>query len=310
MASIEILLATYNGARWLAEQLDSIAGQTRTDWTVTARDDGSTDATRDVLQAWGARHPGRLRILEDERGRLGAAQSFSALLESSSGPWIAFCDQDDVWTKDRLERTARALEALERAHGAGTPLLAHSDLSVVGERLEPRAPSFWSHHALHPEDGAVLRRLLVRNVVTGSTALLNRALAGLSVPIPADAVMHDWWIALVAAALGKVTHVAAPTVLYRQHGANRIGADGVGARSAVRLLAKRERIASYYRRTRVQARAFLDRYEERLSAGDRATLEAYCALEGGSPRLRGLRQLRGGFSDSGLLRNAALAAFG
>jgi glycosyltransferase involved in cell wall biosynthesis len=310
MASVEILLATYNGARWLPEQLESIARQTRTDWTVTARDDGSTDATRDVLQAWGARHPGRLRILDDERGRLGSAQSFSALLESSSGSRIAFCDQDDVWAADRLERTAGALDALEQAHGAATPLLAHSDLSVVGETLELRAPSFWSHHVLDPAADAVLRRLLVRNVVTGSTALLNRSLADACAPVPADAVMHDWWVALVAAAMGKVAHVAAPTVLYRQHGANRIGVEGVGARSAVRLLAKRERIASYYRRTRVQARAFLARYEERLSAADRATLEAYCALERGSPPLRGLRQLRSGFADSGLLRNAALALFG
>jgi glycosyltransferase involved in cell wall biosynthesis len=310
MPSIEILLATYNGARWLAEQLESIAGQTRTDWMVTARDDGSTDATREMLQAWSERHPGRLRILEDGRGRLGAAQSFSALLQDSSGSRIAFCDQDDVWAADRLEATARALEALETAHGAGTPLLAHSDLAVVGERLELRAASFWSHHVLDPGDDAVLRRLLVRNVVTGSTALLNRPLADLCAPVPGDAVMHDWWVALVAAALGKVAHVPARTVLYRQHGANRIGVAGVGARSAVRLLAKRERVASYYRRTRVQARAFLARYAERLSAADRATLEAYCALEQESAPLRGLRQLRSGFADSGLLRNAALAAFG
>ena len=310
MPGIEILLATYNGARWLPEQLESIAAQTRTDWTVTARDDGSTDATRDALQAWGERHPGRLRILEDGRGRLGPAQSFSALLASSSGSRIAFCDQDDVWAADRLEATAGALDALERTHGGETPLLAHSDLSVVGESLEPRAASFWSHHVLDPRDGGVLRRLLVRNVVTGSTALLNRPLADLCAPIPADAVMHDWWVALAAAALGRVAHVPARTVLYRQHGANRIGVEGVGARSAVRLLGRRQRIASYYHRTRVQARAFLARYEERLSAADRATLEAYCALERESAPLRGLRQLRRGFADSGLLRNAALAAFG
>jgi glycosyltransferase involved in cell wall biosynthesis len=308
--SIEILLATYNGAPWLGAQLDSIAAQTWGDWTVTARDDGSSDRTLDVLHAWGARHPGRLRVLDDGRGRLGAAGSFSALLEASSASRVAFCDQDDVWMKDRLQVAAEALGSLESAHDPATPLLVHSDLAVVDAGLRPLASSLWQYHHLEPQDASTLRRLLVRNVVTGSTALLNRPLADLCGPIPAEAAMHDWWVALVAAALGKVTHIAAPTVLYRQHDANRIGVAGVGMRSSLRVLARAGRVARYYRRTRAQARAFLERYAQRLSDADRATLEAYCALDGLRAPARRWRQLRGGFTDSGLLRNAALALLG
>ena len=307
--SIEILLATYNGASWLDAQLDSIAAQTWEDWKVTARDDGSSDGTLDVLGAWGARHPGRLRVLDDGRGRLGAALSFSALLEASSASRVAFCDQDDVWMKDRLQVAADALGSLESAHDPATPLLVHSDLAVVDAGLRPLAASLWHHHHLEPQDVS-LRRLLVRNVVTGSTVLLNRPLADLCLPIPAEAAMHDWWVALVAAAFGKITHIAAPTVLYRQHDANRIGAAGVGVRSSLGVLARAGRVARYYGRTRAQARAFLDRYAQRLCDADRATLEAYCALEGLKAPARRWRQLRGGFTDSGFLRNAALALLG
>lgn len=308
--SIEILLATFNGEAWLGAQLESIAAQTFTDWTITVRDDGSNDGTRALLAAWAARHAGRLRVLADGRGRLGAAQSFSALLEASSASYVAFCDQDDVWVTDRLQRTADALRVLEHRHGADTPLLVHGDLAVVDEGLRPRAASFWRHHGLEPRYDSDLARLLVRNVVTGSTVLLNRPLAALCAPVPPEAAMHDWWIALGAAALGRVAHVSGPTVIYRQHAANRIGAEGVGVRSSLRVLARRERVASYYRRTRVQARAFLSRYGPRLSGRDRATLEAYCALDGLSGPARRWRQLRGGFADSGFLRNAALAVFG
>jgi hypothetical protein len=147
-------------------------------------------------------------------------------------------------------------------------------------------------------------------VVTGSTALLNRPLADLCGPIPAEAAMHDWWVALVAAALGKVTHIAAPTVLYRQHDANRIGVGG--GRNAVVPESPRARGAGgpLLPPDSRPARAFLERYAQRLSDADRATLEAYCALDGLRAPARRWRQLRGGFTDSGLLRNAALALLG
>ena len=103
------------------------------------------------------------------------------------------------------------------------PVLAHTDLVVVDENLHTIAPSFWSYSNLNPYCGSRLNRLLIQNVVTGSATMINRALARLASPIPQGAVLHDWWLALVASALGRIEAIPEKTVLYRQHGRNCAG---------------------------------------------------------------------------------------
>ncbi len=132
--------------------------------------------------------------------------------------------------RDAFPRPCARIKAAEEELGSGAPILAHTDLVVVDENLQAIAPSFWSYSNLNPYCGSRLNRLLIQNVVTGSATMVNGALARLASPIPQEAVLHDWWLALIASALGRIEAIPERTVLYRQHGRNCLGATSYGWR--------------------------------------------------------------------------------
>lgn len=220
--NIDILLATYNGAAYLEAQLDSLIAQTHQSWRVIARDDGSSDATVSVLEAYAQAFPERFIILQDS-GRVGAKASFSRLIEASSAPYVAFCDQDDVWLPEKLDVLLEAVLSEESRCGSAMPILAHSDLEVVDQDLEVISPSLWTYQAIDPSRDS-LPHLLVQNVVTGCALLCNRALLMSALPIPDSAFMHDYWLSLIASATGRIVPVRRSLIKYRQHGRNTLGA--------------------------------------------------------------------------------------
>ena len=225
--SLVILLSSYDGERFIAEQIESIRRQTVTRWLLLVRDDGSTDRTVEIVERLAARDA-RITLLRDGRGNLGPAQSFGALMEAAlerGANHVAFADQDDVWREDKLALELEVLGQLEATAGREVPLLVHSDLAVVDESLHVIHPSFQEFHGLRYDPGAPLRVLLVQNVVTGCACVANRSLVRAAVPLP-RVVMHDWWLALVAATLGRIRRNPVATVLYRQHGGNAAGGPG------------------------------------------------------------------------------------
>jgi rhamnosyltransferase len=218
-----IVLSAYNGARYIAEQIESIRAQTQTDWSLAVRDDGSTDETVRIVEQF-TRSDHRIHLCRDQRGNLGSPASFGVLLEhawASGATYIALADQDDVWMPDKLERQLALLKAHEVA-GADHPMLVHSDLAVVDDDLRPLHPSFLRRQRLEHVAVDPLRRLLAQNFVTGCTAVLNRPLLRVVIPMP-RVVMHDWWLAQCAAALGYLLFLPEATVRYRQHSANVLG---------------------------------------------------------------------------------------
>jgi len=219
MGRIAVLLSTYNGQRFLAGQLDSLRAQTHEDWVLYWRDDGSSDATPTILRAFlGDLPPGRVVALDDP-GRYGATESFLRLLRAAvrdGHETLAFADQDDVWLSDKLARGGAALASVPTT----VPALYFARQRLVDTELRPlglsppirRPPGFPA--------------ALTQNLATGCTQMLNRAAAELVAASAAPAAAnHDWWCyLLVAAAGGRLLHDATPTVLYRQHAGNTIGA--------------------------------------------------------------------------------------
>lgn len=216
-AGTVVLLATFNGAAFLAEQLRSLRAQTDPDWVLLARDDLSTDGTAAILDGFAAAcRPGQVRRLEAGGDRLGALGNFMALLRAAPPGWrYAFCDQDDVWLPGKLARAAAALAG----QPAASPALYCArqrivDGALAGQRLSPpvrRPPS--------------LRNALVQNIATGCTIVMNGAArdAILAAPPPAT-TLHDWWAYLVTTAVGgRVLFDPEPVMLYRQHAANVVG---------------------------------------------------------------------------------------
>ena len=279
---VDIVAALFNGSAYLRDLLASLSAQTHDEWRLWLRDDGSQDGTAELARAAAAADP-RIALL-DGGGRLGAAASFGWLMDHLpvEPSYVMCADQDDVWLPTKIERTLAAMRAAERE--APGPVLVHTDLIVVDQALHVIATSFWRHSGVDPEPVS-LRRLLVENVATGATVMLNRPLWELVRALPPEAVYHDWWFACVAAAFGRIVAVREATVLYRQHDHNVVGArprrrprwwelpdvaHAAWARSA--------HLRSEIQRTTRQAGAFLDRHGAMLSQRDRRFVEAYSRL--------------------------------
>jgi hypothetical protein len=215
---VAILLSTFNGAKYLGDQLSSFTAQTHKDWRLYWRDDGSSDDSAAVMEAF-ASGAGQGRCLRlDGSGHLGAAASFLALLAMAvAGPaaYFAFSDQDDVWTRDKLAHGVAAL----CARPPQQPALYFCARTLVNERLVPlkyvpppgRTPGFPA--------------ALTQNVAPGCCMVVNRAAAELVGRCPvAEGTWHDWWAYIVVAASdGVIIAGESPDVLYRQHGGNLIG---------------------------------------------------------------------------------------
>ncbi|MFS3136899.1 glycosyltransferase [Gluconacetobacter sacchari] len=225
-----ILLSVHNGATFLADQLRSLVQQTHQDWALIWRDDGSTDDSARIVQHFADTQPvGRCVQITRITERLGVARSFALLLDQvPDGHLAAFCDQDDVWFPDKLERAAQALLPL---HATGRPALYCSrqvltDAALARLGLSPLLPS-----------APTFSMALAQNIATGCTITLSPAairLVRAAMPPPAR-TLHDWWsYLLVSGADGQVVTDNRPSLYYRQHQSNAVGAP---AHVAARALA-------------------------------------------------------------------------
>ncbi len=207
---VEVLMATFDGERWLREQLDSVLAQSHPAVRVRVRDDGSRDGTLRVLETYA--DDDRVRVVAGEN--LGVPAAFFRLVDDSSDDadlW-ALSDQDDVWEPDKLER---AVAAIGRLDG---PALYCARVLVTDEQLRPLYP-----HEL-PHRGPSFANALVQNIALGCTVVLNRAARDLlRGRWPRECVMHDAWMYLVVAGTGTVVYDEALVVRYRQHGRNTVG---------------------------------------------------------------------------------------
>ncbi|RJX22059.1 MAG: glycosyltransferase family 2 protein [Ammonifex sp.] len=301
---VEIALATYNGAKYIGDFLESLLKQTYPLWRLIVRDDGSTDATRDILDTFKRDFPERIILIQDEPRNLGVHGNFNQVLLHSEAEYVMLADQDDIWLPTKVERTLSVMQSLSKKFGNDIPLLVHTDLKVINAQGEVLAPSFWKYQNLDPNFSTLLNRLLVQNVVTGCTVMVNRALLERALPIPGEAIMHDWWLGLVAAAFGKVAYIEEPTILYRQHGANDTGAKRWGLPYILKKL--REGAAGLrtsIHRTQVQAKAFLDRFKEDLDPRLFDQVSKYAELGQMGYLQRRLVAFKYGFFKVGLVRN-------
>ena len=263
---IDILLATYNGARYLAPQLDSLLGQTHQHFRLLVSDDGSTDATLDILRGYRAAFGERLILLPNPSPGAGVVRNFERLMQASladgQAQWAASCDQDDVWLPDKLATQWAEMQRIEVQAGTQTPCLVHGDLTVVNERLEVISPSFAAYQRTDPAAATALSLLSV-NQVTGCAMMVNRALLRMALPVPPEAIMHDWWCALISGS-GRRSYLPAPLLLYRQHGANQVCARDRGLRSRLLRLGRdgagvARRVQRLGRDTQAQAQALQQR---------------------------------------------------
>ena len=289
---VNILMSTYNGQQFLAEQIRSIQEQSYTDWTLFIRDDGSSDNTKEILKDF-EHQDSRIHLIDsDKSDNLGVIKSFHKLVNHDRADYYFFSDQDDVWLPNKLELSLKEAQN----YLADLPLMVYMDLKVVNQDLKIMTESMvksQSHHA-----NTELVQELTENTVTGGVAMINHALAEMWQETD-DILMHDWYLALLASAFGNLVFIDQPGELYRQHSDNVLGA---------RTLSKRFRkwirphilFAVYWdliKNSQKQARHLL---QMPLSQSNRELIEAFVTIMD-KPMLERFRILR----KYGLRKNKA-----
>lgn len=218
---VAILLSTFNGEKYLAEQIESLQKQTYRDWTLFIRDDGSIDQTHRIINDF-CNADSRIHWINNSKQKnCGVKASFLKLLAYAKADFYMFCDQDDVWLPSKIEKTLATMAGSEFE-----PQLSFTDLKLVDSQLNPIGTgtvlqNVDVHHWITPES------LFFDNVITGCTVMINEALKQIVLPVdPSKIVMHDWYFSMVASQIGKIHFLNQPVILYRQHQNNQVGING------------------------------------------------------------------------------------
>ena len=211
---VAILMSTYNGEKYLAEQIESIINQSYSNWHLYIRDDGSTDNTVKIIKKYSSQNSKITFYNENNIKNIGVTNSFVELLMGTSADFYMFSDQDDFWKSEKVNVTVKAMlnnSAYDK------PICVFSELEVVDKDLNPlrrmNGHNVWLDFP----------HFLFGNCVTGCTMMINQRLKDTLRLEQTDfnkVYLHDWWIALFASAFGKLIYLNQPTILYRQHGNN------------------------------------------------------------------------------------------
>lgn len=305
MSTITIVMATYNGEKYVGEQIESILASNYQDMELYIYDDGSKDNTVELLKSYETQYPGMVHVVQNETN-LGHAMNFIHALSRTTTDYIMFCDQDDVWKKHKVATTLKRMRHMEAQLGKDTPLAVFTDATVVDGNLNVLNQSFFCSGHLNP-CRTDLPHLLMENKLMGCTVMVNAALRKVlqSKPLPQHARYHDWWLALIAAAFGRIGYVRESTMLYRQHGSNVVGDTGFFAYVSNRvsnLQKQREALEELYR----QAGEFLQLYGDALPEEKKEILSQFASMKEKNGLERRILILRYGYWKTGLLRNIGL----
>ncbi|MGG4126626.1 glycosyltransferase family 2 protein [Paenibacillus illinoisensis] len=255
-----IMMSTYNGERYINEQMDSLMAQVQVETQIYIRDDGSTDITMEKLRPYAEAYPDRIHIRSEHN--LGVIRSFFELMRSSPSTfdYYAFCDQDDVWEQDKLIRAITLLETMN----SSIPLLYCSSTQMVDQHLNPIG--VWPKV---PQKQLTFHNALVENSCVGCTMVMNDITFNqIRGSLPSDfneVIMHDWWIYLYVCTFGEVIFDEHPAIMYRQHQGNVLGGSRDGVIQKWRKRLDRFMNGNNHFILSRQARKFLTTYEDYLT---------------------------------------------
>lgn len=215
---IDILMATYNGEKYLKEQIDSILEQTYQDFRLLISDDMSTDSTRAILNEYVAKDNRVIVFLQNKN--LGPVKNFEYLMKQVQSEYFMFSDQDDIWQKDKIQQSLHKMEETKSD-------LIYTNLQVVNEELEVIHPSYWKLKGFEKKAKKFhnFESLYLNNYITGCTMLVKSKWMDKILPLPqkSNYILHDYWTALIVSKFGRIDFIEQPMVKYRQHKGNRIG---------------------------------------------------------------------------------------
>lgn len=282
---LDIVMTTFNAARFVGPQLDSIVNQAELPWNLYISDDLSNDGTREIVRDYSRKFSEKIFDVSPERPFRNVNAHIQYVATHARSPYVMFADHDDIWLPGKISLLFNRIKAMERTYGTQTPCLAHSDLRVVDNDLKVMDTSFWHYECVRPVPHR-LERLLFQNSITGCATIVNRSLLEKSMPFPQNIIMYDWWLGLVAGATGQIESISTPTVLYRQHHYNTMGARRVqglsyykgGDKTLLNWSLAKTLVYGRLGATQAQAEALLTTFNADLSARARDALDAYVHL--------------------------------
>lgn len=228
---VNILLSTYNGEKYVEELLDSLIQQDYPYIKILIRDDGSTDDTKKIIERYALRYKEKIRLLCDDKGNLGVTGSMFELLKESNAPYMIFCDQDDVWFKNKIRILVKAIKSKERLYKE-IPLIIHCEAYTTDEHLKlvdnNPAHALQGYQIGRDKKQTSFANLLLCNAVQGASMLFNKSLKK-ELEIILDQkirrhLIYDSIIASVCSIRGKIFFLNKPLMYYRQHSKNVVGA--------------------------------------------------------------------------------------
>lgn len=221
MYSVVILMATYNGEKFIEKQLDSIINQTYKKWNLFIHDDGSTDNTKEILKKYKNEYPDKINIIEDGKRFKSPKKNFfylAKIAKKERFDYILFCDQDDIWKDNKIEVLLKSVEKENK----DIPIVIHSDSRLIDSRDNELSSSFDYSANLNKSRNDFFS-IAIWNVAQGCSMLINRKCLDY-IDIDLEMIeMHDWWFCIIAAMFGKILYEREPLLDYRQHGNNCVG---------------------------------------------------------------------------------------
>lgn len=290
---ISIAIATYNGAKYLREQLDSIYAQSMLPDEIIVCDDCSTDDTITILDEY-KKNYGLKFCVNNEN--LGFVKNFEKAISLCSGEYIALSDQDDFWFPFKIETLFNEMIAVEKEQ-PDSHILIHHDVFVADENLQNK------HSRLINKKGnnSGLNNLLFGNPkVQGASIMMNRALKEICFPLPEGVPLHDLYLSLVTECVGIRKFISEPMALYRQHLNNQIGVNSISGFKRVRNYLKREIVIADEKEL-LTVLLFKREFIKRLSAKDIDTIDDYLQIAGNqiSPITKITKVFKNKFNSNG-----------
>ncbi|MBR6274880.1 MAG: glycosyltransferase family 2 protein [Lachnospiraceae bacterium] len=308
---LNIILATYNGRIYLKEQIESILNQDYQDFKLIIRDDDSMDGTADLVDTFEMMHPEKIRVIHDDKKAGSAAKNFFILMkEAADADYIMFADQDDFWEPWKVSKAVKRMEQAEEMCGKETPLLCHGDPLVADEKLHTIEKSMGKMQKLNYKRHE-FNDFLVQNSVTGCTMIINKALNDMCTVMPDEAIMHDWWLALIASAYGRVFYLGEAGIRYRQHPSNTEGVKNLKSPAyIVKKAFDRKSLKESVEKTYAQAKAFQDVFGDTIDIEKAETLTMYIGMEkmGRLSKWKTMKDYH--FKKSGFSRQSGYLFFG
>lgn len=279
-ADISVALAVYNGERFLQQQLESLENQTLKPRELVVVDDCSSDASIKIIDNFPSTF--EKKIYRNEKNE-GVIRSFRKATASTTGKYIALCDQDDIWLPNKLQLSLQKIKECDENKAS----IVFTDLKVIDDEGKVINPSYWKLRSTVP-DKFTLADILFGNIITGCTTFFNQRMKEEFLKMPDEVMMHDHWLALIAYSFGNYAFIDQPTILFRSHNTN------VTTKTEASFL---QNFISSFRNSDLyldenikQAIAFRDIYKDQLSREDLRSIDSFIQMKNAGFLRRRLRR--------------------